>query len=429
MYCQMTEIARCASSDDPMRDELIKAADQCVMCGMCLPACPTYMKTRDEAESPRGRISLIQALLQGRLAPDSALRRHLDSCLTCRACERICPSGVPYGRIIDGAHALLRQQKPARGWMLEQLLETTASPKRLRLGAKMLQIARLSGTQKLVQRGLQSFSPDAALWKEFMPAELPEIRHWQASYPAVGPMHGKVALFTGCIANIVDQQTLRDAVTLLTRCGYEVDVPSAQVCCGALHHHAGDLTRAQRLAAQNLSAFDISDVDAIIFTASGCGAHLTEYGEHGDAGTRAAEFSGRCREISQFLLECGGLERLAFKPLSGRVAVHEPCTQRNVLKQCATPYRLLEHIPQIDLRPLPGNQFCCGAAGSYMLEHPEMARSLREDKLKAISKIGTQILASSNIGCILHIAAGLRQQGQSVEVMHPVSVLARQLAG
>lgn len=405
---------------------LLKAADQCVMCGMCLPACPTYQLTQNEAESPRGRISLIQAMLRHQLALDATLGSHLDSCLTCRACEAICPSGVPYGRLIDGARVIQRESSRTSDWRMEKLLETTAAPEKLRSAGKMLRLAQLSGADKLLRAGLSLVGKDN-LWREMMPARLPAHQAWDTQYPAQGEKKGTVALFTGCIADLVDQQTLRDAITLLTRCGYAVTVPKAQTCCGALHTHAGDIERGRQLALRNLAAFDPEQVDAIIFAATGCGAHLIDYGRFDADDARARAFAAKSIDALAFLQQ-HGLSELAFEPLPRRIAVHIPCTQRNVLKQSKLPFALLAAIPEAELIALPGNEVCCGAAGSYMLEHPQTAGALREQKLQALAGTAPDILVTSNIGCSLHLQSGLKQQGRELEILHPLSLLARQLS-
>ncbi len=405
---------------------LLKAADQCVMCGMCLPACPTYQLTLNEAESPRGRISLIQALLRHKLALDETLGQHLDSCLTCRACEAICPSGVPYGRLIDGVRIIQREASKKPDWRMEKLLETTAAPEKLRAAGKMLRLAQWSGADKLLRAGL-SLAGKEDLWQEMIPARLPAHQPWDGVYPAQGAKQGTVALFTGCIADLVDQQTLRDTLTLLTRCGYEVIVPKAQTCCGALHTHAGDIERGRQLAAQNLAAFDPGTVDAIVFAATGCGAHLVDYGRFEPDDARARAFAAKTIDAMAFLQQ-HGLTELTFKPLPRRIAIHTPCTQRNALKQAQLPFTLLARIPEAELIALPGNEVCCGAAGSYMLEHPQTANALRAQKLQALAATAPDLLVTSNIGCGLHLQAGLTQQGRELEILHPLSLLARQLS-
>ncbi len=395
------------------------------MCGLCAPHCPTYIARRNEAESPRGRISLIRALLQDKLPLDGSLTQHLDSCLSCRACEASCPSGVKYGELLDGIRAVQREQGERPNQAKERLLKALASGKKLRNSAKLIRFAQRSGTYALLSKGIERFIVEQPHVSELLPAQLPARKNWEKQYPAIGEERGHLSLFTGCIADICDQKTLQDAITLLTYIGFRVDIPTQQACCGALHHHAGDTASSQRLADINLKAFAGDTDHQIIHCATGCGAHLMEYRQQLNT-PQANQFSARVDEISHFLLS-NGIQKLAFKPLNKSVSIHLPCTQRNVLKQHTTPFELLELIPSLKSTPLAGNSHCCGAAGSYMLEQPQMAQQLRQDKLDAVQRAHSQILVSSNIGCALYLAAGIRQQGLSVEVIHPISLLARQL--
>ncbi|MCF6218611.1 MAG: (Fe-S)-binding protein [Gammaproteobacteria bacterium] len=404
---------------------LLKISDQCVMCGMCAPHCPTYREHHNEAESPRGRIALIQALLNDKLALDDQLKQHLDSCLSCRACEASCPSGVKYGELLDGIRAVQRQQEERPNQAKERLLKTLASGKRLRNSAKLIRLAQRSGTYALLSKGIERFIVDQPHISELLPAPLPARKNWEKQYSAIGEERGCISLFTGCIADICDQKTLQDAVTLLTHIGFRVEIPAQQACCGALHHHAGDTANSQRLAEINIEAFSANADQHIIHCATGCGAHLMEYRQQLNT-SQAHHFSVKVDEISHFLLS-NGIQKLAFKPLHKSVSIHLPCTQRNVLKQSLTPFELLELIPSLKSTPLADNSHCCGAAGSYMLEQPQMAQQLRQNKLDAVQQQQSQILVSSNIGCAMYLAAGIRQQGLSVEVIHPISLLVRQL--
>ncbi len=407
------------------RAALLKISDQCVMCGMCAPHCPTYLKHHNEAESPRGRIALIQALLHNKIPLDEKLKQHLDSCLNCRACEASCPSGVKYGELIDGIRRQQRTQEQQPNRAKEKLLETTASTKKLRNSAKLIRLAQLSGTYKLLSKGIEHFIVEQPHINELLPERLPAHQHWAEQYPAVGDEQGHISLFTGCIADIIDQSTLQDAITLLTYSGFRVTIPPSQACCGALHHHAGDTSRSHSLAETNIEAFSDNGAEHIIHCATGCGAHLMEYGQQLTT-PKAEAFALKVEEISHFLLK-HGTQKLSIKPLNEVVSIHLPCTQRNVLKQSTTPFDLLKLIPELTTEPLAGNHLCCGAAGSYMLEQPKMAQQLRQDKVDALQQSRANILVSSNIGCAMHIAAGLRQQGQIIEVLHPITLLARQL--
>lgn len=431
--------------------DLIKfEADQCVKCGLCLPHCPTYGLTQDEGDSPRGRIALMQALVEARLPPGGRLTFHLDRCLACRACERVCPSQVRYGRLIDAARAYdtrdagRRPHGPLARWLLDRVVPDR---RRLRRIARLLRLYQRSGLRRLVQlSGLPRLTGTRRL-DGLMP-EIPAVPHWQAWYPPAGEARGTVALFTGCIGDVLDRDALEAAITLLNACGYGVHVPSGQTCCGALHLHGGDPARAAALGAQNVAAFNAlagtgtstgtginagndsgPGLDAVLYSASGCGATLAEYGEWPATNDIAppGRFAAPVLDLCSFLEQDGRLAGLSFAPLAAAVAVHDPCTLKNVIRATEPPYRLLRHIPGLTVSPLPGNGRCCGAAGSYLLTQPEMADALRADKLKALQDSGAEILLSSNIGCALYLAAGLRENGNAVEVMHPVTLLARQL--
>jgi glycolate oxidase iron-sulfur subunit len=395
-----------------------READRCVMCGLCLPHCRTYNKSQNEAESPRGRIALIQALASGRLEADARLRGHLESCLLCRACEAKCTSGVQFGAIMDGARAALAEDRPAVEGGID--LGGLASDKgRQRREATLLWLADKTGLRSLGRNlgitkalGLERF--------EQLAPRISRPHSWQEYYPATASHQGDVALFTGCFGDMFDQATLDAAIILLNACGYGVHVPASQGCCGALHQHCGDSAQARQLAEQNIAAFGELDIQAVISCATGCGSQLKEY-------PRTIGKTINVCDINTFLSRIEWPETVRFKPLNKRIAVHEPCSLRNVLKEADSLYTLLQRIPEAQIAPLPGNEQCCGAAGSYMIDQPQMADALRQDKLDAIAAIQPQIVVSANIGCALHIAAGLRQAGIELELLHPVALLARQL--
>ncbi len=417
-----------------LRLQLLEHTDRCVKCGLCLPHCPTYGKTQNEGESPRGRIALIEGLANGQLGLTPRLEAHLDSCLTCRACENVCPSEVRYGTIIDAGRALVAAQHSPSAH--EKLLNSLITHKPLlRLGARLLRFYQRSGLRSLVRgSGLLKLAGELTGPMKNLPRldallpPIPPVRIWQEYYPALGAdKRGDVALFTGCIASVMDTEILNAAIRLLTACGYGVHVPRTQGCCGALHMHSGAVRQAHALAMQNLYAFTELKIDAIISTASGCGAPLSEYYKFDANDERLKKFSENIHDISEFLASIPWPENIIFAPLEQRVAVHESCSLRNVLHQHTHAYTLLRKIPDIDVVALPGNARCCGAAGAYMITQPIMADALRKDKLAALESSAGTLLVTSNIGCALHIAAGLREAGQHIEVIHPVTLLARQL--
>jgi len=388
------------------------------MCGLCLPHCPTYGKTQNEAESPRGRISLIMGLANNELEPDEKLRTHLDNCLLCRACEAKCPSGVKFGEIMDGARTALNDGKPKQEQPipLEQL---ATDKKRQRSEATKLWLADKTGLRAL-GRGLGITKAMGMERFEQLAPSIKRPHNWKDYYPAKNNSQGDVALFIGCFSDMFDQQTLGDAITTLNAFGYGVHVPASQTCCGAMHQHSGDSDKARQLAQQNDNAFAALNISAVISCASGCGSHMNEY-------PKLANIDLPVRDINTFLCSATPPKELSFNPLRKRVAVHEPCSMRNVLKESHSLYSLLANIPEMEVVALPGNEKCCGAAGSYMIEHPEMADALRSDKLEAIATTQPDILVTANIGCALHIAAGAKLSGAPLEVIHPVTLLARQL--
>ncbi len=401
--------------------EEFAATDQCVLCGLCLPHCPTYAQTGNEADSPRGRISLIQALARGELPADRALIGHLDGCLTCRACEDVCPSGVPYGRLIDSARTELRRRGPGTtpSDPLRQAFATRRTLRRIIYAAARL--AHASGLWRLAGRlgigRLSRLGRLHGLAGRMPAANLTLGATGEAAKPAV-------YLFTGCAAEIFDRETLQATRRLLLALGYRVLTPPAQTCCGALHQHAGDRSGAQKLAQTNLDAF--ADDIPILVTSSACAVTLREYDTL--LGERGQIFGRRVHEIGEFLASVPWPESLELRPLSQRAAVHVPCSQRRVLHAPDAAFTLLRHIPQLELTPLPGNDRCCGAAGSYMIEQPQMADALAAPKVRAAADLSPELLITTNIGCALHLARSLAEDGQAVEIVHPATLLARQLA-
>jgi len=378
-----------------IREQIREDADRCVLCGLCLPHCPTYRLSHDEAESPRGRISLMQALAAGRLPADAALAGHLERCLGCRSCETMCPSRVPYSRLLTNGRALLRAEGVRWPVPLRPLLE---GPSALRRGARgALRLYQMSGLERLQRTGAPMLPPRRPLPHCRLPA---------------GPRRGTVALFTGCTGEFLDQETLHAAIILLHHLGYAVHLPKGQGCCGALAGQAGDAAGAERLAARNRAAFS-EPYDAVLGVASGCIAPLREAGV-------------AVTEITTFLagVEWGEAARPA--PLVATAALHLPCSLRNGGGAADAPRRLLKQIPRLDLLELPPKG-CCGGAGTYPLTQRESARALREPWLETLRDSPASLLLSANIGCALHLGAGLREAGIEMEVIHPVTLLARQL--
>lgn len=386
--------------------EIIKEADRCVACGLCLPSCPTYRKTLSEADSPRGRIQLINAVAQGRLEPSARFAQHIGLCLSCRTCETVCPNGVRYGKLVDAARVMIAPKPGLKQRAATWLLQRRPA---LALAGRMLRLAELGGVRRLAP-----LLP-ARLRKSY--ALLPPVAaqpRWRSSYPASSAVRGEVVLFLGCVASITDASTLRAAIFVLNRLGISVHVPQEQSCCGAMSSQMGDSPAVARLHQRNRRAFAPHAQLPLLTVTSGCGSSLMD------------SLPNPVFDVSEFI---AGLdwEGITIAPLAAEVLVHEPCSLRHAMRQPQGAYALLLRIPSATIRPLPGNDQCCGGAGAYMLTQPEMAQQLRDDKITAIRGSATTLLATSNTGCALHIAAGLREQGMTVEVLHPVTLLARQL--
>ena len=403
------------------KQKLLAIADSCVKCGLCLPHCPTYTHTQNENESPRGRIALIQAWSNEQLPISTNLLNHIDNCLLCRACEKACPAVVPYGKLIDDFRAEVYEDKkpPFTARLLKNIVQDKKAIAFLKQTlsfyqkhaiqtlARTLHIPTLLGLRKL-----ERLIPP--------PQELQLI---QAYYPAKiakkKDTKGDVGLFVGCMGELVDSETVVCAIEVLTCAGFNVHIPQHQTCCGALALHEGDQIAAANLATQNTSAFSQENLQAIVSIASGCGSTLREYD--------AADFSSKVMDISHFLIQKNIDLSHLLKPLSAKVTLHSPCSLKNGLRSEKSVVKLLQQIPQITLHSLPETTQCCGAAGSYSLRHEKMAQTLLDELLDATMAQPTDYLVSSNIGCALHIAAGLREKNHTIAVIHPIVLLARQL--
>lgn len=410
------------------------AADlyQCVHCGLCLPHCPTYLATGLETESPRGRIHLMTAVHEGRIAPNPDYARHLDLCLACRACEAACPSGVPFGRIIAAGRAQLVAARPGGPLvrLLRRLVFRDLLPHRRRLvaAAALLRLYHRSGLSSLAQLAgrLGLLPARLAAAAALLPAlpDHPFAARGQR-YPAQPPRRGRVALFAGCVMPLLYPHVHAATVRVLTRNGFEVVVPAAQTCCGALHLHAGERALARELAARVVAAFADQEVDAVIVNAAGCGAALKEYGELFTGGDGAApavgQFAGRVRDVTEFL---AGVS-LAPMPraVRRRVALQESCHLVHAQRVKDAPRQLLRQVPGLELVELEQPDRCCGSAGIYNVVQPELSLQLLDERMAEVRASGADTIVTANPGCMLQLEAGLRRHHLSGAVKHVVEVL------
>ncbi len=382
-------------------NKLIEEADRCVTCGLCLPHCPTYKKTGSEADSPRGRIQLMRAVAQEIIPNNPRFNEHIDLCLSCRSCENACPNNVQYGALIDLTRAIFNQKK--------SIIFTLAKPFiRHRQLAKSLSWGLWLAQKSTFDTWLKKLSPALRL----MP-QIEKPTAWKTQYFASAPSKGAVSLFLGCASSTIDTHTLKAAIYVINTLGYDVHIPKQQTCCGNIARQMGDAKESKNLILKNQQNFR-KDIP-IISIASGCGAGLNDYLP-----------THKIEDISTFLIQCDWSE-IAIKPMQARIFVQDPCTLRNVQKGHQAVYQLLKKIPEAIITALPENGQCCGGAGAYVLTQQEMANKLRDDKINAIAHHKVTMLASSNIGCSLHIAHGVREANLKVEVFHPIKIIAMQM--
>ena len=396
----------------------------CVHCGLCLTACPTYAELGTEMDSPRGRIYLMRALEDGSVTMTADVVRHLDLCLGCRACETACPSGVRYGELIEAARSFVeeRHRRPlVERWRRELIALIFPHTRRLRLVLSPLVLLERIG----ILARLRSMSNLIGMLPQLDGgAPVPEVT------PARAPERHRVGLVAGCVAQVLFPQTNAATVRVLAQNGCTVITPVEQNCCGALYLHAGKREQARACARRNLAAFS-DDLDAILINAAGCGATLKEYGQLLADDRRYAEraraFSAKVRDITEFLAA------LPVAPPAGairaRITYHDACHLAHAQSVREAPRQLLRMIPGLELVELAEADTCCGSAGTYNLTEPAMARRLAAHKVANIRATGASWVAAANPGCILQIQAALRRAGLSTRVVHPIELLDRAYRG
>ncbi len=396
--------------------------DACVHCGFCLPACPTYLALEDENASPRGRLVLMRAVLEHRVRLDDPdVSSALDSCLGCRGCETACPSGVPYGELLEATRATERALTPLP-WIGRAVLAVFASPVLLPMVLAAARVVRATGLAAAAARLLPTrlATPFALLAST---ARERGATYRAARGPAV-PERAGVALLTGCVMEGLFAPVNRATERTLTVNGYRLCPAAGQRCCGALHAHAGDRATAQRLARANIAAFEASGAELIAVNSAGCGAMLKDYGhllhDDPDWSARASAVAARVRDVSELLAAAGPV------PAAGptrRVTYDAPCHLQHAQRLVTPPLTVLRAATGSTLVPLTGSDQCCGSAGIYNLLQPDVAERVLAPKLAAIAATDADIVATGNPGCLMQIGGGLRRSGSRTVARHPVEVL------
>ncbi len=400
--------------------------DRCIHCGLCLNACPTYRELGLEADSPRGRIYQMAGVASGAAPMGEAYLEHLGLCLACRACESACPSGVPYGRLIETARVQI-ETTVRRPWRTRALRRAVFghlfdSPALMRAAGGLLWLYEATGMRRMVESsglfgGIAPLAPSAE--RPFF------FRNIGRTCAAEGPRRYRVALVAGCIANVCFARLNDATVRVLRRNGCEVAIPKGQGCCGALHLHVGLREKARRLARRNIDAFVAGGYDAVVSNAAGCGAALKEYGElladdPAYAGP-AARFSKLVKDVNEFLAA------IDLAPVPGRlpltVTYQDSCHLAHAQSIRSAPRKLLAAIPGLAFREMALADLCCGSAGVYNVAHREMAGAILKRKMEAIAATGADAIATANPGCILQLRAGVRLYGRGQRVAHVIELL------
>jgi glycolate oxidase iron-sulfur subunit len=406
---------------------------QCIHCGLCLPACPTYNALGTEMDTPRGRIALVRAASDGRVDLvdfKDSLTQHINLCLVCRSCETACPSDVNYGNLIEAARIVVEHNRSPGiterflRWLGAKQLMTNRSL--LRFIARILYIYEVIGLQQIV-RSANLLPKTLQAMEAILPPMNPHYQDYRVPAPAVGNNRGDVLFFTGCIQEGFLPQVNQATVRVLQRNGFKVHTPMSQTCCGAAHLHLGDIEYAKMLARQNIDAFlgQEGDFSAMICNAGGCGASLKEY-PHLLAGDpvyaqKAIQFSDKVKDISEFLVEN------LHSPLEGELKVRatysDSCHLRHGQKVVNQPRQLLGMIPGLELVELSSPDLCCGSAGVYNITQIDTADKILDAKMADIAATGANLIVTSNIGCQMQLITGVRRSGLDAKVMHVVEVL------
>ena len=404
----------------------------CVHCGFCLQACPTYLETGLETESPRGRIALMQAVHEERISITPNVISHWDMCIQCRACEIACPSGVPYGRLIA---ATMVQVQPHRNPKILKRILYNLSLKKILIKQRMLTVLfsflkfyQKSGIQKVL-RWLRILKMLPGNISE-LEASLPQIpnKFFTANHEvqkAQTEKRAKVSLLTGCVMPLVHGPQMESVVRVLNRNGCDVVTPVSQSCCGAISSHVGDLETARNLARTNIEAFMAQDVDAIVVASAGCGIRMKEYGhllkDDPDYSSRAFDMSKKVKDIHEFLVDLPIV--IPTGNLKSVVTYQDSCHLANTQSITSQPRELLNSIPGVNFVELPNSSICCGGGGTYTITEREMSLRVLESKMEAVGSTGADTIATANPGCLIQLEYGSRKAGLPIKVRYVTDLL------
>jgi glycolate oxidase iron-sulfur subunit len=411
--------------------------DRCVHCGLCLNACPTYRELGLEMDSPRGRVYQMVQVANG--APITAsYEEHIGLCLACRGCESACPSGVPYGRMVEDARCQIEAQATrgrAATWLRDLVFrKLLVSRRALTAAGAALYLSEkigLKGFMRLL--GFCHLGGSLCEIAQLAPSAEPPFFFSQIgrTFPAEGEQRYRVAFLAGCIANVSFARLNEATVRVLQKNGCEVAIPASQGCCGALHLHSGLRQDARQLARRNIDALENGGYDAIVTNAAGCGSTLKEYGElladDPQYSAKAHAFAAQMRDVTEFL---AGIElNREMTPVNAVVTYQDSCHLAHGQRVRTAPRRLLKAIPGVEFREMRGADICCGSAGIYNVVQNEMSMQVLASKMKSVNATGAGIVATANPGCMLQLETGVRMHGQKQKVMHVVELLDRAYGG
>ncbi|MCY9411478.1 (Fe-S)-binding protein, partial [Bacillus haynesii] len=400
----------------------------CMRCGFCLPSCPTYIESGfQESHSPRGRIALMKAVVDGTIEPDEDVERSLELCLGCRACEPVCPSGVNYGRLLEEARDIIQQNKkhafPVKVLRRAVFKGLFPHQNRIRALTGMLGVYQRSGMQNVIRKsGLLRLLPDHLAKMEAVLPKVPDMKQLKKRphlLPAIGERKKRAAFFSGCLMDTLFLDTNTATIELLRLAGCEIIIPEQQTCCGALHGHSGEKSEAILLAKRNIQAFEDSNADFIVTNAGGCGAFLKEYDhllkDDSEWRVRAESFTRKLKDFSSVLLELN-FEQQSLELPQQIVTYQDSCHLRNVMKTSAEPRHLIRSIKGIEFKEMKNAESCCGSAGIYNIVESEMSMKILDTKMEAAAATRAATIVTANPGCLLQMKLGIERAGLTDQV-------------